>query len=82
MHVNVLVLHTNAEIVEEVQDVATLLECASDSSKAGDVDHYFASFCSHLSRSLLIIKPLLRVIFIRIIANTRDIIAILRQART
>ena len=39
--VDVLGLHADAEIVEEIQDVATLLERRADAAEAGDVHHHF-----------------------------------------
>ena len=43
VHVDILGLHTNAKVVEQVQDVATLFKRASNASKAGDVNHHFPS---------------------------------------
>ena len=50
VHVNVSLFDVHSEVVEEVQYVATLLECGPYSSECGDVDHHFPSLCVHLRK--------------------------------
>ena len=48
VHVDVLGHHANAQVVEEVQDVAALFESRTNTAKRGDVQHHFPSFCIEL----------------------------------